>query len=133
VSETELTLPQPWRDIDGTERSSFLLSLEDEATEHREALMRMAKQLRSACLVGNAAPVVSKMWERISKPVPGDLVVECSRALHRMDHQGFGILLSRRQEGPTEYDDAWYVQYGNGSRDIARWENCEFMTLPCAG
>jgi hypothetical protein len=139
---------QPWEGIDGSDRESLLLSLEDEATEHREALMRMAKHLRTACLVGNRAPIVTSIWDRISKPEPGDLVVEMSRAVYQLDYQGFGILLACRREWPetdAEWeasdaasfgpdnrgsDDYWYVQYGNGHRDIARWENCEFMALP---
>ena len=60
-------LPQPFEGIGGTERQSFLLSLEDEATEHREALMRMAKHLRNACLVGNQAPIVTRIWGSISE------------------------------------------------------------------
>jgi hypothetical protein len=128
---TDDPLPQPWEGIDGTERTSFLLSLEDEATEHREALMRMARHLRTACLVGNPAPVVGWIWDRASKPEPGDLVVEMTRAVHRLDCQGFGILLARRMEAAgTVPDEVWYIQYGSHHRDIARWQNCEFMTLP---
>jgi hypothetical protein len=118
-----------WDGVAGTERTSFLLSLEDDATEHREALMRMAATLRRTCLVGNAAPIVQTVWDRVSVPKVGDLVVECSRAVYRLDYQGFGILLAHRFEEDS-CDDVWYVQYGNSAKDVARWQNCQFMTLP---
>lgn len=146
-----MTPAQPWEGIDGTSRTTSLLSLEDDATEHREALMRMAQHLRLSCVVGNPAPRVSQLWERVSHPQPGDLVVEVSRAVWRLDHQGLGILLAHRDEW-TERDeewagsdaasfgednrvhqDYWYIQYGNDHRDIARWENCEFMAVPIWG
>ena len=126
-----MSTPQPHEGIDGTDRQNFLLSLEDEATEHREALMRMAKHLRTACLVGNRAPIVDWIWDRAGKPEPGDLVVEMTRAVHRLDYQGFGILLAHRWEEEAQ-DEVWYIQYGNGHRDIARWQNCDFMALPVA-
>lgn len=145
--DDETSLLQPYEGIYGAFRDNFLLSLEDEATEHREALMRMAKHLRAALLTGHPAPIATRIWEQVSKPEPGDLVVETTRALHSLDHQGFGILLAHRTEwaesdkARAQYDypgeerpreDVWYVQYGNGHRDIARWQDCEFMTLPVA-
>lgn len=64
------------------------------------------------------------------------------------EYRGLGILLACRREwcstdeewaayrAEEPYEDErladryWYVQYGPGDRDIARWENCEFIAIP---
>jgi len=142
-------LPQPWEGVNGTEQTGDdLLSLEDEAMPRRRQMIMMALLLHRATLVGNPAPVVRRIWDRISAPQPGDLVVETTCARRPgSEHRGFGILLSHRREwclADTDWaaylaenpqdderttDNYWYVQYGPGERDIARWENCDFMAI----
>ena len=149
MSETE-TLPQPWEGITATARTGDdLLSLEDEAMPRRRRMVMMALLIRKATLVGNQAPVVRNLYERMNDPQPGDLVIETSAAW-RPDSEcrGLGILLAHRREWCSndkewavyraeEPDDDerladhyWYVQYGPGDRDIARWEDCEFIAIP---
>ena len=153
-----VTVPQPWEDIDGSDRTdSDLLSLEEEAMPRRLLMVQMADALVSATLVGHPAPIVREMYERMSAPRPGDLVVEQSA---RRDpdrcYRGFGILLACREEWATKdeewerylqaereaspdgtvFDDerikerAWYIQYGPSHRDICRWENATFVAVP---
>lgn len=149
MSETE-TLPQPWEGITATARNSDdLLSLEDKAMPQRRRMVMMALLIRKATLVGNQAPVVKAMYERMNDPQPGDLVIETSSARRPgSEYRGFGFLLARRREwcsNDEEWaiyraeqpddderlaDHYWYVQYGPGERDIARWEDCEFIAIP---
>lgn len=147
-------LKQPHEDIVGTDRSaSDLLSLDDRALEHRDALIVMARSLHTAALVGNRAPAVHRIYVRMTNPTPGDLVVETTRAMRAIGDlrvRGFGILLAQRTEW-TDTDAEWaaakeedpslieadrsaepvyYVQYGPAPADVCRWVNCEFLTLP---
>ena len=74
---TTAALPQPWEGVTGTARDSDdLLSLEEEAMPRRRRMVMTALLLRKATLVGNQAPVVTKIFDRMSDPQPGDLVVE---------------------------------------------------------
>ena len=104
------TWPQPHEGITGTNRDGWLLSLDERAVPHREALIMMARHLRGATLVGNPAPVVRRMGERLIRPQPGDLVVS-DEVLHgRRDLdsriKGLGIFLAGRREW-AETDAEW--------------------------
>lgn len=151
---TDLNHPQPYEGIAGTDRDDDLLSLEDEAVPRRLLMHGMAGVLRDAVLVGNPAPRVARMWERMKDPQPGDLVAETS-TFHRADEdtriKALGILVAHRVEwwqtdgewaaamadepaelrgnGNRATDHAWYVQYGPQAGDICRWVNCEFITV----
>lgn len=147
---------QPYEGISGLDRDDLLLSLDEAALTHRDALIAMVRHLQTATMVGNPAPVVERMNERIRTPQPGDLVVEASRGLYARDpetrYKALGILLEKRREWwhtdeeweaqraeevaagfePDERptDTAWYVQYGPNAGAICRWTNCSFVTLP---
>lgn len=147
--------PQPREGITGTVRDEDdLLSLDEKAIPRRMMMANLAMCLHSATLVGNPAPVVARMYDRISHPQPGDLVVETSRFYRQtLDVEAFGILLAHRDEWAQtddeyakdfaenlngEQDDGWrgvehnvhYVQYGPQPDDICRWVNCSFITIP---
>lgn len=144
---------QPREDVTGADRDDYLLSLDDQAIAHREALRAMAFHLQTACMVGNPAPIVTRMSDRIRNPRPGDLVVESStRYRHDPDSRlkAFGILLEHREEWwetdaeweaykaedgtitdeDRRTDRAWYVQYGPDPGDVYRWVNCSFVVVP---
>lgn len=149
---------QPHEDIRGVRHDNDLISIDESAIAHRTALIRMARHLQTVCMVGQPAPVVARMWERISNPRPGDLVVE-STAIYgerpeRRDQRvkGLGYLLERRREwwhtddewaqliaedphaygedDPRPTDDVWYVQYAPNPEAVCRWTNCSFIMLP---
>jgi len=154
------TFKQPYEDIVGIDRDNWLLSLDMRAVAHRDALRVLAHHLHTACLVGNPAPNVQRMYERITRPQVGDLVVEISSFYRRrslgddawLDHRtkALGILLEHRREWwqtDEEWqreitedpdladdgrvtDDAWYVQYGQAAADVCRWTNCDFIVVP---
>ena len=153
---SDLRWPQPHQGITGTDRDDDLLSLDMRAVAHRDALIAMARHLSAATLVGDPAPVVRAMSDRIRHPEPGDLVVETSRVIYgRCDLdtriKGFGILRASRREWYST-DEQWaaeceaegwdvateerttdtaiYIQYGSAAADICRWENAEVMSLP---
>src|SRR5215467_3292917 len=144
---------QPREDVVGIDRTGDdLLSLDERAVAHWNALIAMAKHLRTACGVGNPAPIVADIGKRIHNPQVGDLVVECTRVIwgHRRTSdddrlKGLGYLVEHRtewahtddewqraltedgyeaDERPT--DEAWYVQYGPDPGDVCRWTNCDF-------
>lgn len=145
-------LPQHREGIVGTLREDDdLLSLDERAIPRRMMMAALAMVLQRTTLVGDPAPVVARIGERIRHPEPGDLVVETSRFYRKtMDVEAFGILLDHRREWlqtDEEYnqqlvDDgdlnpdwrgeghAWYVQYGPKPEDICRWVNCLFITIP---
>lgn len=149
-----MTLKQPREDIaNGTNRDDDLLSLDDTAVAHRDALIGMARLLYNATMVGNPAPITADVYKRVSEPQPGDLVVEAG-VLYTRDQdkrlKGLGVLLEKRTEWwhtdkewadllaeeayepdddrPT--DEAWYVQYGTKAEDVCRWTDCKFIALP---
>ena len=102
--------PQPREGITGTlHEPPGVLSLEDDAVEVRRALMGVTRCLMRATLVGDPAPVVARMHERMRDPQPGDLVMETSSTyrLHAEDfYRAFGILLAHRTEWWTT-DAEW--------------------------
>lgn len=126
------------------------------AAARRDIIIAVAVHLADATLVGNPAPKVARMNERIRSPQVGDLVVEMS-VLYGGDadrrSRGFGILIEHRDEWwttdeewatavaeykaddpewdePRSVDHAWYVQYGPRPGDICRWTNCSFIVIP---
>ena len=147
---------QPHEGVRGTLRNADdLLSLDDRAVSVRSILIGLASHLYSATLVGNPAPKVADMYERISTPKVGDLVVEMT-AMYGTDVdrkvKGFGVLIDHRTEwastdaeweayaaeNPDDAasdgrwpDEAWYVQYGPQPEDVCRWTNCRFIVVPC--
>ena len=146
---------QPHEGVKGTDRGTDdLLSLDERATAHRDALIAVALHLDDACQVGNPAPKVQRMYERIRSPQLGDLVVESTRVPWTTNHidriKGFGYLVEHRREwwstndqwnrklaeGEVDPDDtrpideAWYVQYGPNPADICRWTNAQVLVVP---
>jgi hypothetical protein len=156
-------LPQPWHNADGTRVCgteltgdlAAILSLEEEAMPARRALIIMSAHLSTATLVGNPAPIVSRMSERLRHPIPGDVVVESTSGRYSAQrragdwYRGLGVLLVQRKEWAST-DDEWaaavaedsyladqrtsdtytYVQYGPDPGDVCRWTNCEFTMVP---
>lgn len=145
--------PQPHEGVTGTERDEPFLSLDESVVSIRDTLRGLAQHLQTATLVGNPAPVVARMSERIRSPRPGDLVVEVSTLYGPFGDRvikGIGILLVERREWwetddewraqiergevyPDEErstDHAWYIQYGPHAADVCRWTNCSFIVLP---
>lgn len=105
--------PQPYEGITGTDRTEDdLLSLEDVAIRRRLLIKGLANCLRKATLVGNPAPIVTRMNERMRNPQPGDLVMEESTTYRRDEDiqvKGFGILIAHRQEW-WQTDEEWAKQ-----------------------
>lgn len=155
MTEQTTKLPAPREGVVGVDRDDWLLDLDMRAMPHRDALAAMAGHLQTASLVGNPAPNTKAVWDRISNPQVGDLVVESTywwpgrNEEHRA--QCLGILLAKRaewacsdeewarweSEDPGAYGgerpierDVWYIQYGSGAKDICRWVNCTFIALP---
>jgi hypothetical protein len=155
---TDLRWPQPHEGIAGTDRDDDLLSLDERAIPHREALIAMARHLSSATLVGHPAPVVRRIRDRLDQPEPGDLAVAVEVMHGRRDPDdrimGLGIYLAGRKEwastdaqwaayceqeraagGDPEADGRWtdrafYLQYGPAAGDICRWTNSQAVALP---
>lgn len=152
---------QPHEGIQGVDRQDTLLSLDPAMVPLRTVLAATAGHLYGACLVGNPAPRVAEMWQRISNPREGDLVIE-DTARHGWRRwpdrltRGLGVLLLVREEWASTdeewakivadeapyggisddergTDTAWYVQYGPSAADVCRWTNCGFMAIPWPG
>ena len=150
-------LLQPHEGVAGIDRDDWLLDLDMRALPHRDALASVAYNLQQASLVGNPAPIVKRIWDRISKPKIGDLVVESTYWFPNRDEdhraKSLGILVAKRSEWACSDDewaktvaeedpeitamegrpiesDAWYIQYGSKAADICRWSNCTFIAIP---
>lgn len=110
MPNTARNYPQPREGITGTDRTGDdLLSLADEAIPRRLMMVGLLANLRKATQVGNPAPIVERMRERMRNPQPGDLVVEDSGIyLRGQDKQveAFGILLTHRDEW-WQTDEEW--------------------------
>jgi hypothetical protein len=150
MSVMEQVYAQPHEGITGTERAGDPLLTEDGSMVATE-LMGM---LYSAVLVGNPAPKVQEMYDRINKPSPGDAVVVFDAIYSRNadnKHKGTGYLIGVRAEwGNTDAEwerdraeddsltgadrwverEAWYVQYGPEPADVCRWSNCRVLAIP---
>lgn len=96
-------------------------------------------------LVGAAAPVVNAYFERASKPVVGDLVVETSSfGIRRRDdkepEQCVGFLTKRETESWETHDEevgtqrgteeAWYITLLSDPERELRWTNATFIAVP---
>jgi hypothetical protein len=146
-------LKQPHQDVPRPYGDDPLLTLDGPALAFRDALIKMSRHLSNATLVGNPAPVVARMCERLRKPQPGDLVMEMTAWTHWRsdDHRAkaFGRLILERvewwetdedwaaqlveedgalSEEDRRTDHVWYVQYGPDH--VCRWTNCSFIVLP---
>lgn len=145
--------PQPHEGIVGVDRSGdWLLSLDENATAHRDAILVVSHHLYRACLVGNPAPNVERMYGRITHPEPGDLVFVQDGAPSRdvaTRTKALGFLIAHRQEwwetdaewaatkakhevpdADRMTDHAWYVQYGPNPISVCRWTNCTLIVVP---
>jgi len=121
--------PQPHEGITGTLRDQDdLLSLEGKAVAVRKMMAGIASVLRSAVMVGQPAPVVRRMSDRMREPQPGDLVMETSTMYRDAEdwHKGFGILVARRQE--------WWTTDAEWEQEVAeeRAAHEEFLRGPYA-
>jgi hypothetical protein len=148
--------PQPFEGIRGTEIRAWLLSTDERAVVHREALIDMARHLQTATLVGDPAPVVRRMSDALRNPLPGDLVVTREVMLGTYQDpdrrlKGFGLYLRGRQEWATSdadweaykaedgcgltdadrmTDNVFYIQYGPDPGDVCRWHDSRAIVLP---
>jgi hypothetical protein len=103
---------QPREGIRGTDRDDDLLSLEEAAVPRRMLMAGMAKCLRDAVLVGNQAPRVARMWQRMKNPEPGDLVIETSTFYRRDEDdrvKAMGVLVAHRVEW-WQTDEEWAAE-----------------------
>lgn len=145
--------PQPWQGVKGAaRRADDLLSLDDAAMPRRRMMVTMALNLYQATLIGQLTPDAMRMGKRLRDPRTGDVVCEVTAAARPGgERRGFGILLDRRREwlpleaeyslamgdepdelsgdGSQGAGDVWYLQYGPGPEDVARWDNAGFIAV----
>jgi hypothetical protein len=118
-----MTYPQPREGITGTLRDADdLLSIDEKAIPRRAAMIGLAMCLQSACLVGDPAPRVARMGERIRNPEVGDLVVESTTRggyIGNGNEMAFGILLAHRTEW-AHTDQAWQDELARETEEATR-------------
>lgn len=139
---------QPHEDVRGTDRTDMILSLEEGAQSHRDMILTLARVIQRATLVGDPAPIVTEIYNRLTDPKIGDFVVEVGGPYKRdaaSRAHSFGVLVEHRREwweSDAEWagsddndpddrltDEAWYVQYGPSAADICRWTDARFVSL----
>jgi glycine cleavage system aminomethyltransferase T len=116
-----MKLPQPHESVQGIDRTrDDLLSLEGPALRRRVVMMDLAHALWKAALNGAHTESGRALYERMTNPRMGDLVVETTGMRHpgRADRDGsksalhsFGIMLGERTEWACT-DERWreYVE-----------------------
>jgi hypothetical protein len=152
------SMKQPHEGVRGSDRTgNDFLSTDQRAIFHRDITIALARHLYTALRVGDPAPVVQRMYLRITAPQIGDLVVETAKGFYSSDSdtrmKAFGFLVERRREwwhtdeeyaeliadggldaaDPRPVDEAWYLQYGPAPGDICRWVSCSFIAVPVGG
>lgn len=112
--------------------------------------------LQSSVIVGNPAPIVRSLSDRMFAPKAGDAVV-IGDAMYSKDedtrYKAVGYLIETRREWWTSderwnadkeedgtltdsdrgIDTGWYIQYGPYAVDICRWTNCTVLAIPPFG
>jgi hypothetical protein len=109
---------RPWERVELEQRNT------------QRTLARLMRKLFEVSMSGAPTERQREAYERASRPMPGDLVVELSTA-HRDRFEGTGrLILSREEpcgdEGATER--VWYLEQLDGS--LARWVNSTFVAAP---
>ena len=95
-----------------------------------EIVAKVSRNLRRACAVGHPAPVVASMWEDMTNPQPGDLVLEVSRLRQApFDPDCLGRLV--RVESDEVRGAVWFVVplAGMKAGQEVRWENADFVKV----
>lgn len=118
--------PQPHEGIKGINRTrDDLLSLTEPAMQRRVVLLRIASELWKAALNGAHTEAGQDLYQRMSKPGLGDLVIETVGMRHplKRDADGearavtcFGILLGSRTEWACT-DEEWQRYREEGAAD----------------
>lgn len=118
--------PQPHEDVKGTERTrDDLLNLTEPAMHRRVAILNIARELWRAALQGAHSESGRDLYQRMTNPGIGDLVVETVGMRHplKRDSQGdvravtcFGILLGSRTEWACT-DEDWQRYREEGAAD----------------
>ncbi len=155
------TLPVPYEGVVGPTGHPLLLSVNDRFLPVREALIRMGWHLLCATQVAPQAPVVARIYQRITNPQPGDLVVERTGLLRHLTESSpdrraefhrtaFGIFITAREEWvpdptrpapPPGGADAGglvpglvhYLQYAPQQGAVSRMVNSMLLTIPVGG
>lgn len=143
--------PHPHEGISGTNREGDPLM----TVEGSLVATDMMRLLHQAVLVGQQAPIVREMYDRMYAPQIGDPVVVLDAIYRRDDdtkNKGVGYLIADREdwaqtdeqwqaelaedpslaEGGRHKERAWYVQYGPEPVDVCRWSNCTVLAIPRA-
>lgn len=103
-------------------------------TDTAELLAITGKALwRSAC-IGNAPPLIQRLYERMTHPVPGDLVIEISSFSRVFDPDSVGRLV-RIEAPPGEAHtggivSAWVVEALHRPGEEQTWRDADFVALP---
>lgn len=88
--------------------------------------------IRTACLVGNQAPVVKELWSRMEHPQIGDIVLETGTVWQpNWPERQLGRLVAKEKDPIGGH--YWFVDplyYTPRGESTTRWENCSFMALP---
>lgn len=144
--------PEHHEGVRGIARNEPWLSLEEDSWPIQEAIIALTRKVMSCCTVGNPAPSVTEVWQKMKNPQVGDFVVEpwvYKRASLDKKMKSLGYLVAKRTEwAETEEefqkyiledpdyaedrstDIGWYIQYGPNPEDVCRWTNCDIYAVP---
>jgi hypothetical protein len=112
-----------------------------EAEQFARIIWQATMAAWSLCLGGGDYPAKRERYGRMKKPQPGDMVVEASAGLRKLDcSYAVGWLIREAREpieieewnveedGPIPDEKVVYITSIDG-REV-RWVNCEFLQVP---
>ena len=130
-----------------------MIGYEPLSISEKRRMGHLMRALRSAVLVGNQAPIVGAMWQRMEQPRPGDFVVEMSTLpsllrgdplvpltdveVQRWDGQFTRYLRSEERFTPDEDGEDGFTELvhvcenPDGTEFV--WTNAELMMAPITG
>ena len=99
--------------------------------DESELLAVVGRELWSMTLVGDPAPIVKELRERMRSPQPGDLVLEITR-WGAFDPDSIGRLVRTEPPGAETGGLAsrWVVEPLHAPGTVVGWRNADFVALP---
>jgi hypothetical protein len=93
-----------------------------------ELINNVGRALWESVLVGDPAPAVAELRNRMKRPRPGDLVIEVTM-LGRFDPDSVGRLLRVEGDNPG-LPDRYVVEPLHRPGEEQGWRNAQFIALP---
>lgn len=103
--------------------------MSDEPTRMAERIFYLGNALWSMALHGGKPRAGELVYERMTRPQPGDLVVEVSSFRREFDPDSVGRLLRIEGDDPRN-PDRWVIEPLLRPGEEQGWSNAQFVAVP---